>query len=299
MVLSSQGVDIETLSENLQTHVFQLAEVIGERNVFHPEALHAAEAYVRRIWQEQGYEVEAQSYTVRGVLSSNLEVSRVASESDRGILLVGAHYDSVIGSPGANDNGSGVATLLELSRLFQGVDPGCTIRFVAFVNEEPPFFFSRNQGSMVYSRAARRRGDDIRLMVALETMGYYSDVPGSQRYPPLFHLFFPSKGNFIAFVSNFRSRQKQRQLVSAFRAATGFPVEQVATFSLIPGVCWSDHLSFWRRGYRALMVTDTAFYRYPYYHSAGDTAEKIDYLRLARVTEGLFLALQRVAESQG
>ena len=289
---------VETLSENLRRHVYELAEGIGERNVFHPEALHAAEAYIRHTWQQQGYRVEAQSYRVRNVLSSNLEVTRQCGEKGRGILLIGAHYDSVIGSPGANDNGSGIAVLLELSRLFRTVEPACHIRFAAFVNEEPPFFFSRSQGSMIYSRAARRRGDDIRLMVALETMGYFSDTPGSQRYPPLFRYFFPSRGNFIAFVSNFRSRRKQQQLVAAFRSATDFPAQQVATFSLIPGVGWSDHLSFWRRGYRALMVTDTAFYRYPWYHSAGDTAEKIDYRRLALVTEGLFPALQRLAVSE-
>lgn len=289
---------VETLSENLRRHVYELAEEIGERNVFHPEALHAAEAYIRHIWQEQGYRVEAQSYRVRSVLSSNLEVTRPCGEKGRGMLLIGAHYDSVIGSPGANDNGSGIAALLELSRLFLAVESACPIRFVAFVNEEPPFFFSRSQGSMIYSRAARRRGDDIRLMVSLETMGYFNDTPGSQHYPPLFRFFFPSRANFIAFVSNFRSRHMQRQLVAAFCSATDFPAQQVATFSLIPGVGWSDHLSFWRRGYRALMVTDTAFYRYPWYHSAGDTAEKIDYPRLAMVTEGLFQALQRLALSE-
>lgn len=296
--MSGEELDIETLSENLRRHVFELAGAIGERNVFHPEALHAAEAYIRRTWQEQGYRVETQAYTVQDVVSANLEVTREVSETAGGILLIGAHYDSVIGSPGANDNGSGVAALLELTRLFSTVTPACPIRFVAFVNEEPPFFFSRSQGSMVYSRAARFRGDDIRLMVSLETMGYFRDVPGSQRYPLLFRLFHPSRANFIAFVSNFRSRQKQRLLVRAFRAATDFPAEQVATFSLIPGVGWSDHLSFWLRGYRALMVTDTAFYRYPWYHSAEDTAEKLDYPRLALVTEGLFLALQRLAESE-
>lgn len=288
---------IESRSENLRRHVYELAEIIGERNVFRPEALHAAEAYIRRIWQEQGYEVKAQSYHARDVLSSNLEISRESSGGEGSILLIGAHYDSVIGSPGANDNASGVAVLLELSRLLSAVEPARTIRFVAFVNEEPPFFFSRSQGSMVYSRAAKQHGDDICLMVSLETMGYFRDEPGSQRYPPLFRFFFPSRANFIAFVSNFRSRRKQRQLVEAFRASSDFPVEQVATFGLIPGVGWSDHLSFWLRGYHALMVTDTAFYRYPYYHSAGDTAEKLDYPRLARVTEGLFEAVRQFAAS--
>src|SRR5574337_1450801 len=112
-----------------------------------------------------------------------------------------------MGSPGGNDNASGVAALLELSRLFAGITPAITVRFVAFVNEEPPFFFTRRQGSVIYAKAARTRRDSIRLMVSVETIGSYRDEPGSQRYPPLFRFFYPSGANFIAFVSNFRSRE--------------------------------------------------------------------------------------------
>jgi hypothetical protein len=152
-------------------------------------------------------------------------------------------------------------------------------------------------GSMHYARAARRRGDDIRLMLALETVGYYSDAPGSQTYPPLFRYFFPDRANFIGFVSNFRSRRALRELVRAYRAASDFPMESVATFSIVPGVAWSDHLSFWRNRYRALMITDTAFYRYPWYHTRHDTAEKLNYREFARMTNGLFKALSSLAET--
>ncbi len=199
------------------------------------------------------------------------------------------------GSPGANDNGSGVAALLELSRLFRQAQPNLSLRFVAFVNEEPPFFITGRQGSMIYAKAARRRGDDIRLMIALETIGYYSDAPGSQKYPPLFDLFYPDAGNFLGFVSNLQCRKTMRRMVRLFRAASDFPVEHVATLGAVPGVSWSDHRSFWRYGYPALMVTDTALYRYPYYHSAQDTPDKVHYPELARVTEGLFGALSRLA----
>ena len=284
-----------TSPQHLRAHVYRLAEEIGERNVRHPKALHAAESYIRQVWKNQGFEVVDQRYTVRGVDCANLEVTRWGTEHPDEIILLGAHYDSVTGSPGANDNGSGVASLLELSRLFSEDTPARTIRFVAFVNEEPPFFFIGKQGSRLYAQAARKRGDDVRLMISLETMGYYRNEPGSQHYPPLFRYFYPKQGNFIALVSNFRSRHVMHRLAKAFRSCSDFPLEHLATSSLIPGVGWSDHFNFWRQGYRALMVTDTAFYRYPFYHRAEDTAEKIDYDKLARVTGGLHQAILLLA----
>ncbi len=288
----------ESLTKRLRAHVYRLADEIGERNVFIPQALHAAEDYIRQSWEAQHYEVVAQEYTVKGVRSANLEVTREGTDPDSPILLIGAHYDSVMGAPGANDNGSGVACLLELSRMFCTVEPRRTVRFVAFVNEEPPFFFSGKQGSQRYAKAARKRGDDIRLMIALETIGYFRDEPGSQAYPPLFRYFYPNRANFISLVSNFRSRRLMRRLATAFRRSSDFPLEHVATFAAIPGVAWSDHLSFWRQGYKALMVTDTAFYRYPYYHTAEDTAEKLDYKGLAAITTGLFGAIRLLADAK-
>ena len=285
----------ETTAEHVKNHVHRLAEEIGERNVFHPEALHAAEKYIKQTWQEQGYEVITQEYTLQGVRSANLEVNKIGTGKPNEIILIGAHYDSVIGSPGANDNGSGVAALLEISRQLQPVELQRTVRLVAFVNEEPPFFFTSQQGSRVYTKAVRQRGDNIRLMISLETVGYYSDEPHSQHYPPIFNFFYPDTANFIAFVSNFHSRKAMHRLARAFRSSTDFPLEHVATLSLIPGVGWSDHLSFWLHGYRALMVTDTAFYRYPYYHSFQDTAEKLDYSRLAKLSNGLTKAIVLLA----
>jgi Zn-dependent M28 family amino/carboxypeptidase len=288
-----------TLAEALKRHVYRLALEIGERNVFYPEALHQAEAYIRQTWAEQGYEVLEQEYTLQGVRSANLEVNRIGTTKPEEIILIGAHYDSVIGSPGANDNGSGVAALLEMSRQLRNVELQRSVRFVAFVNEEPPFFFTKNQGSRVYAKAIHKRGDNIRLMLSLETMGYYRDEPGSQHYPPLFRYFYPDTGNFISLVSNFRSRRAMLKLAEAFRAESDFPLEHVATLAMIPGVGWSDHLSFWMHGYRAVMVTDTAFYRYPYYHTREDSAEKLDYTRFAEVTDGLSRAVIRLANSDG
>ncbi len=285
-----------SLESRLQTHVQRLAGEIGERNVFHPEALHAAAAYIGDVWAGQGYAVHRQSYDVHGVVSANLEVSRAGSWGTDGMVLLGAHYDSVYGSPGANDNGSAVAALLELAGMFAAAAPALTVRFVAFVNEEPPFFTSDQQGSMRYARAARRRGDDIRLMIALETIGSYDDVPGSQHYPPLLRWFYPSSANYIAFISNLLSRRMLKRLATAFRTVSDFPLQTATLPAIIPGVDWSDHRSFWRQGYRALMVTDTAFYRYPWYHTAGDTPEKLDYASIASVTEGMFGAVMRLCD---
>lgn len=279
---------IRASREHLATHVATLAGEIGERNVFVPEALRAAADYIESEWRRQGYEVERQWYETHGLECSNLEVTRRGARPADDIILIGAHYDSVRSSPGANDNGTGVAALLELSRMFSQSQPDSSVRFVAFVNEEPPFFYWNQMGSMVYAEAAKARGERIRGMVSLETIGYYSDEPGSQRYPPLFRVFFPDRGNFIGFVSNFRSRAWLAQTVRAFRAHSDIPEQHVAMFEWVPGIAWSDHLSFWRQGWPALMITDTAPYRYPHYHTAEDTPDKVDYETLTRLTDGLF-----------
>lgn len=288
----------EILIQRLREHVDELAGKIGEHNVFHPEALHAAEAYITQQWEQQGYAVRKQTYVAQGIECANLEVTCPGNSRNRDVILIGAHYDSVLGSPGANDNGSGVAALLELSRLFKDVALETSLRFVAFVNEEPPFFFWPSMGSMVYAKAAKQRGDPIRFMISLETIGYYREQQGSQTYPPLLKYFYPDTGNFIAFVSNLRSRNVMRDCVQAFSSVTDFPMQSIATLSFVPGVSWSDHLAFWRHGYKALMITDTALYRYPYYHTAQDTPDKLDYEPFAEVTNGLFLMLCRLANEK-
>ncbi|WP_455208019.1 M28 family peptidase [Kaarinaea lacus] len=278
--------------QQLKTHVDKLAGEIGEHNIYHPHALNAVADYISLEWQLQGYPVVPQAYTVKGLQCSNLEITRVGTSPANGIILIGAHYDSVMGSPGANDNGSGIAALLELSRLFADEQPVTSLRFVAFVNEEPPFFYWNNMGSMVYARQMKQRRENIRYMMALETIGYYSAAPNSQHYPPLLKHFYPHTGDFIAFVSNFRSRRIMLRAANAFRSSSDFPVQHLASPAIVPGVSWSDHLSFWREGYQAFMITDTAFYRYPYYHTAQDTPDKLTYEPFAEMANGLFLMLK-------
>jgi Zn-dependent M28 family amino/carboxypeptidase len=284
-----------SLESRLRRHVERLADEIGERHVLRPEALHAAERYIGETLRALGYEVSRQAYQAQGVDSANLEVSIAGSGAASEIVLAGAHYDTVPGSPGADDNASGVAAILELARLLRSAKPARTIRLVAFVNEEPPFFFWGEMGSKVYARAARARGDDIRVMLSLEMLGCYSDEKGSQGYPPLLKYFYPAQGNYVAFVSNVRSRHALRGVFDAFRASSDFPAEKLAAPALVPGIGWSDQLSFWREGYPAAMVTDTAFHRYRHYHQPTDTPEKLDYARMAQVVEGLARTLGSLA----
>ena len=203
------------------------------------------------------------------------------------IVVIGAHYDTVSGSPGANDNGSGVAALLALARRFAARPVARTLRFVAFVNEEQPYFQTYAMGSRVYARRCGQRREKVVAAVSLETIGYFSDAAGSQKYPPLLSAVYPTTGNFIGFVSDLRSLPLVDRVTAAFRRRARFPSEKGAMPSALPGVGWSDHWSFWQEGYPAVMVTDTAPYRYPHYHLASDTPDKIDYDRLARVVDGL------------
>lgn len=298
MTMAAADSHAPVSAEALERHVRTLAGEIGERNVWRPAALGAARDYIREAWRAQGHVVETQDYEAYGVLCSNLWITLPGVRRPGEIVLMGAHYDTVSGSPGADDNASGVAALLEIGRRLAGARPQRSIRLAAFVNEEPPFFFVGKMGSAVYARAAKRRGDDIRAMFALEMLGCYSDAPGSQAYPPGLGRGRPDRGDFIGFVANLHSRRLLKSALSAFRASTAFPVESVATVGWLPGINWSDHLSFWRRGYRALMVTDTAFFRNPDYHSPRDTPEKLDYPRMAAVAEGLAGMLLRLGDEE-
>ena len=271
----------------LRAHVEMLAGSIGERNLWRPAALDRAAAYIEEVFRRDGYMPLRQTFEVQGHHVSNLEAARNASSSNSEIVVVGAHYDSVLGCPGANDNATGVAAVLELARRFAQRPHRRTIRFVAFVNEEPPFFQTSAMGSLVYAKAAERRGDRVVGMLSLETMGYYSEARGSQQYPVSMALLYPDVGNFIGFVSNVASAPLLLRARRAFKAATAFPLQSASVPAAIPGVGWSDHWAFWEAGYRAMMVTDTAPYRYPWYHTAHDTPDKISYDHLAHVVDGL------------
>lgn len=282
--LSAEESQIKT---NLNQHVAYMAGVIGERNVIAYEPLRKAAQYIEDDFKKLGYDVRSQEYVVQMRKVRNLTVEIPGSSRANEIVVIGAHYDTVYDCPGADDNTSGVAALLELARLLKDSHPSRTVRFVAFVNEEPPWFQTGDMGSLVYAKEAHRKKENIVAAVSLETIGMYSDAEGSQQYPEGFKSFYPSKGNFIAFIGDLGSRALVRDAVGSFRAATQFPSEGSAVPGWIAGVGWSDHWSFWQEGYPGIEITDTAPFRNPNYHRPTDKPDTLDYDRMARVTHGL------------
>lgn len=283
----------------LREDVTMLAETIGPRSLFRFRALEEAALHIERELANAALSSRREVFTVHPRADSEWEVG-VANivaeipgrEPAAGIILVGAHYDSCLDTPGANDNGSGVAVVLELARRFADAVPRRTLRFVLFVNEEPPFFQTEHMGSLVHARGCVERGETITAMLSIETLGYYRDEPGTQRYPAPMSAFYPDTGNFIGFVGNVRSRSLVRRCVGVFRERVAFPCEGGALYGGLPGVGWSDHWAFWQIGVPAVMVTDTAPYRYPHYHTLTDTPEKLDYERMARVVTGLEIVIE-------
>jgi hypothetical protein len=276
----------KTLRAELVADVKALAGDIGERNLNRYPNLLAAVDLIEASLTRAGLTPRRDSYELRGRACHNIEVEIRGTRPE--ILVVGAHYDSVFGSPGANDNASGVAGMLALARRFARKSCGQTLRFVAFVNEEPPYFQTEEMGSLVYAKRCKERGDRIAAMISLETIGYFSDAPKSQNYPAAgLGFFYPSTGNFIGLVGNTGSRGLLRSAVAAFKKTRKLPCEGAALPAAIPGIGWSDHWAFWQCGYPAIMVTDTAPFRYPHYHSSTDTPDKLEYDRFALVVSGI------------
>ncbi|OHB77596.1 MAG: hypothetical protein A2Z34_00120 [Planctomycetes bacterium RBG_16_59_8] len=288
----------DSAHSTLDLHVRTLAEGIGERNIDRYENLERAAKYIERQLSALGYSVSMQNYMVREKLVGNIEAERHGSGSPGDIVLVGAHYDSAQGTPGADDNATGVAGMLEIARLLSKKTFSRTIRFVAFVNEEPPYFQTEQMGSVVYAKYMRKRNESVVAMIALETIGYYSDEEGSQRYPSPLDKLYPSRGNFIAFVGNDLSKDLLKRCGHLFREETTFPVECALLPDRLPGVGWSDHWSFWQEEYPAIMVTDTAPFRNPHYHKASDLPDKLDIEKTERVVAALARVVERLADNK-
>jgi len=281
------GAEPAGLAENLERHIRVLAEEICPRHVRWPKELERSARYIEDELSRLGYSVVSQPYDVHGTTVRNLVAEQAGASTD--VVVVGAHYDTVWSTCGANDNASGVAALLELARLLRGRPLGRTVRFVGFVNREEPFFKTPLMGSRVYARSCRERGDRIWAMISLDTIGRYSDKPDKKRdfETPLFFFHYPSTGNFLWFVSNRSNRTLAAQAMERYRAASSLPADQVALaawfFTFVDN---SDHWSFWEEGYPAMLITDTAT-RYPWRHYWLDTPDHIDFNRFAQVTVGL------------
>lgn len=301
------------LVSQLRADVHALAGDIGPRAVFRDDSLARAERWVTERFVAQGWTVVRQMYVVSGVECANLIVERRGTTKPDEIIVIGAHYDSVSTTPGADDNASGVAALLALAAphaprtptsraallgLPAAPSPERTLRFVAFTNEEPIYFQTEWMGSRVYAKSCKANGDKVVAMCSLETIGYYRDAKGSQEYPFPLSLFYPSRGNFLAVVGNRDSQPLVKRVTTILRQANTIPVEAAALPSSLPGVGWSDHWSFWQEGYRAVMFTDTAPFRNPNYHRATDTTETLDYERLAAAVQGIAVVVDELGRAE-
>ena len=284
------------LRDNLKAQVEMLAGTIGERNMQHLDALNKAADYIRQTLEAREYQVAEDTYEVNGQKLRILYTTLAGSKNPTRPFVVGAHYDSVTGSPGANDNASGVAAVLELARILKTDIPGRPIVLAFFPNEEPPYFQTKDMGSLRFAKGFHQGIERFHGMMSIETIGYYSDQPGSQKYPSFISSMYPSTGNFIGFVGDTKSREMVKTAIAEFRLKTHFPAEGASLPGAIEGIDWSDHWSFWQIGVPAIMVTDTAVFRYPHYHQAADTPDKLDYDRMARVVLGLKRVVLKLAE---
>lgn len=274
------------LRESLRRDVAALA-AIGDRHVHAPGNLAAAAAYIERALAPLPVVRQEYDVATAGARAANLIVEVRGTSRPDEIVVIGAHYDTVDGTPGADDNASGVAGLIALARRFGTATPERTIRFVAFANEEPPHFQTREMGSWIHAKRAHERGERIVAMVSIEMIGYFDTRRGSQQYPRVLAPFYPDRGDFVAVVGNLRSRGLVRRAARAFRRAGTIPVESAAVPELIPHIGWSDQWSFWQFDWPAIMVTDTALFRNPHYHMRTDLPETLDHDRMVRVVDGL------------
>lgn len=287
------------LVDSLRADVTWLSVGIGERNLGRaPKQLEQAATWVEAELLDAGYAVTPEPFQVNGHAVRNLIADLPGTVSPRELIVIGAHYDSAEGTPGADDNASGVAVALALARRLHDSPQPRTVRFVFFTNEEPPYFRTDSMGSDVSAKNAKARGDDVKAMLSLETMGFFTDTKDSQHYPWPFSAFYPSTGHFIAFVADTGSRELAHEVAGTFRRHATIASEGSSVPAFIEGIDWSDHGPYWRAGYRALMVTDTAPFRNPNYHEATDLPGTMDFGRLARVTVGLDAVVKQLAKAK-
>ncbi|MGQ9920416.1 MAG: M28 family peptidase [Desulfobacca sp.] len=287
-------IDKLDLQRRLMDHVRYLSDTLGDRSVYRPQPLQAAAAYVSQHLGALGMPLQHQSF-----LYLKQEVANIIAgwQDPNGYYILGAHYDTVAGTPGADDNASGVAVLLETARLASTLPPPLPWTFIGFTTEEPPAFFTPYMGSRVYAKRAKAAGHIIKGMLCLEMVGYYRQEPGSQPLPfPLQYLGYPTTGNFIGLVADRRSRPLLTALDQALRRGCHLPTAAIAIplgGYLLPESRLSDHANFWDQGYPAVMLTDTAFLRNPHYHGPGDVMATLDFDAMVELTLGLYYFIRQ------
>lgn len=287
--------ELTTFENDIRADVSYLSETLGPRNPAHHEALVQTADWIEERWRSQGYEVKRQSFPVEGKECANLEIEILGIRKPEEIIIVGAQYDTWPDSPGANNNGGGVAVLLKLSEMLMGRLPDRTVRLVAFTTQEPPYDNTESMGSLRYARRCRERGEDVRMMLCMDAIGVYKQEAGSQRLPFPFSLFYPDRGNFLAFIADLGSRDCLVEVTRGFKKGSSLPIAAGCAPRWVKGVTWSDHLSFWRCGYKAVQITDTGAFRSLSHTTSDDTMEKMDFGALARVTVGMYGAILEVS----
>ena len=279
----------------LEAHVRKLSVELAPRDESHIENLDRVAAYIKSEFGQAGASVSEQPYRTQGKLYRNV-IGQFGPESEERIVI-GAHYDTAGPLPGADDNASGIAGLIELARLLGRQQPPLRVELVAFTLEEPPYFRTTGMGSSVHAESLRKQNIRVRAMLSLEMIGYFSDSPNSQHFPvSVLSGFYPSTGNFIGVVGRLSEGLLVRRMKATMRNASPLPVYSINAPTFVPGVDFSDQLSYWEAGYSAVMITDTAFFRNPNYHTAHDTVEKLDYHRMAMVVEGVYAAVAELAK---
>ena len=285
-------IDLDAIKKELQSDIAYLQE-LGPRNSENQMAfdqLRKCEAWVIQKWQSQGYSVKRHDASIRGRQYYNLEIEIPGTTAPSEIIIISGQFDTLPDSPGANNNGSGMAVLFQLSKLLWNFHPQRTLRLLAFVNEEDPLFGTDMMGSYIYAKGCFERKENIKVMLSLDAIGIYKDSPGTQMLPFPFSLFYPDRGNFLAFIGNLPSRNYVKEVTTGFKKGSSFPIRAGVAPEWVEGVTWSDHSSFWKFGYPGVQITDTGAYRSASHTTKEDTMEKINFDALSRIVVGMYCA---------
>ncbi len=290
-------IEIKKSMESDIEHLQNLGPRNSENDTNYKQ-LRQCEEWIKQRWESQGYVVKKHTFSIKEKEYSNLEIEIKGRTLPSKIIIISAQYDTLPDSPGANNNGSGIAILFQLSQLLRKHAPGRTLRLLNFVNEEDPFFGTEMMGSYQYAKSCCQRGEDIRVMLSLDALGVYKDEPGSQRLPFPFSLFYPDRGNFLAFIGNLRSRKYMVEVSKGFKKGSSFPIEVGVAPEWAKGAAWSDHSSFWKFGYPGIMVTDTGGFRSAYHTTKEDTMEKLNFEAMSRIVIGMYTSAVHLTSLQ-
>ena len=284
-------LETETIQKNLRRHVHHLSETIGERHIWKNGSLAKATEYIDAVFRESNLSADHQKFSCYGETVSNLIVKIEGKKPD--LVVIGAHYDTVPGSPGADDNASSVAVMLEIARLCKEIQNEHSIAFAALVNEESPCYGTENMGSMVYADRLKRSGVPVKFMICLESVGFFT-TDEIQKYPfPGMKLFYPRSADFLGVIGNIKSLRYVTALARAIRKNADIEVRSLVAPEHVAGINRSDHFAFWHFGYKAVMITDTANFRNNNYHRETDTIDTLNFDSMAEIVKGLFNAFKK------